>query len=1277
MSSIEEIYQKKTDHEHVLLRPDIYIGSIEKQLESLWVLKDGSFIHKKINYIPGLLKIFDEILVNAADNKQRDKSMKKLKVTIDENCISVFNDGESIPIVIHKDFDVYVAELIFGFLRTSSNYNANEERVVGGTYGLGSKLTNIFSTKFIVETQDSQRSKKFKQVFTNNMLNKSEPIIKDCIGSDFTRITFYPDFKKFGLEKLDIDMMDLLKRRVYDISGVCDPTLKVYLNDNRILVKNFKQYANLYNIGESKMHCKLNDKWEVLVHVSKEFKQISFVNAVCTSKGGTHVNSIVDQISKAICNVANKKNKTLQIKPKHVKNHLWVFVNTLIINPIFDSATKDTLITKPSQFGSDCILPIDFLNKITKSEIVSLVIESSHSKTIKNLKKTNGTKKKFLNIPKLDDANDAGGKFGNQCTLILTEGDSAKSLAVAGLSIVGRDRYGVFPLKGKPLNVRDASIEAVMKNIEITSLKQIIGLQHGKKYEDTSSLRYGHIMIMADQDHDGSHIKGLIINFFQKFWPELFKMPGFLQEFITPIVKISKKTESISFFTIPEYENWCLKNPTNGWFTKYYKGLGSSTDKEGKEYFSKLHKHVINFTHCTNNKSNPELSDTIPDYNLWPDENLIDMAFGKNWLSKTTKKKWNKSEADIRKDWIAKIKKNTFVDHSQKSLSYNDFINKELILFSIASNERAIPNMIDGLKPGQRKILFTCFQRNLKKEIKVAQLAGSVSEKAAYHHGEASLTSTIVNLAQNYVGSNNINLLIPAGQFGTRLEGGKDSASPRYIFTNLSRIARYIFPIEDDVICGFLKDDGLEVEPEFYAPIIPMVLINGSYGIGTGWSSNVPNYNPLDIVNILQCKLRGISCDLKLIPWYNGFNGLIEPSLDGKKFLIHGIIAKVQNDPLSLLITELPIGVWTSDYKLFLQHLLEIGVLSEMKEYHSTNNVCFFITLSSEELMSKLEIEGFHFTFQLTTTLTTSNMVLYNSNGYIQRYTSPEEILKEFYSMRLLKYQERKKFILHQMENECKRLSNQVRFIHETNIDKIKIRNETKKDIEIQLTLAHYDLFPTIQKKDKDKEEDENDNMKSKNLDFNYLLSMKIWSITREKALKFQRKLELEMKKVETLKSTSIEQIWLHDLDVFLEKWKEHKEIEHLAKQTIVVKPSKKIKVFRIPKLGEIIPVKHNPEGFKGTIIKSLETNTNKKQKIKTEHIEKPNSSQSKKDLKVEEPEKTNSSQLKKVKVEKPEKTNSKKTNSKKTNSKKTNSKRKSIHLDSLPISKKLKKEEI
>lgn len=451
--------------------------------------------------------------------------------------------------------------------------------------------------------------------------------------------------------------------------------------------------------------------------------------------------------------------------------------------------------------------------------MVETILSFAKFKQDQLLKKSDGSGKRtrISGLAKLDDANNAGGRNAGQCTLILTEGDSAKSLAVSGLSVVGRDNFGVFPLRGKLLNVREASNAQIMANAEISAIKQILGLRQGVVYKDTASLRYGHLMIMTDQDYDGSHIKGLIINFFDHFWPSLLKISGFLLEFITPIVKASKgkgaNRKEVSFFTIPEYEAWKGRNDDGkGWVLKYYKGLGTSTTEDAKKYFSDLGKHLKPFQ-AADDESRV----------------LIDMAF-------------SKKKADDRKEWLRGYVEGTFMDHSIPEIPLVDFVNKELILFSRADNIRSIPSAVDGFKPGQRKILFACFKRNLKSEIKVAQLAGYVSEHSAYHHGEVSLCMTIVNMAQVFVGSNNLNLLEPLGQFGTRLQGGKDAASPRYIFTNLSKLARTIFHPHDDPLLNYLNDDGQSIEPEWYIPILPMLLVNGGDGIGTGWSTAIPNY---------------------------------------------------------------------------------------------------------------------------------------------------------------------------------------------------------------------------------------------------------------------------------------------------------------------------------------------------------------------------------------------------------------------------------------------------
>ncbi|CAE7696469.1 TOP2, partial [Symbiodinium sp. KB8] len=482
------MYVKMTQLQHILKRPDTYVGSIESITQPMWVFDDASGMIKRrtISYVPGLYKIFDEILVNAADNKQRDASMDRLEVSIDPeaNVISVCNNGKGIPISMHKEHKVYVPDLIFGHLLTSSNYDDDEKKVTGGRNGYGAKLANIFSTSFTVETVDSRQGLKYIQTFTDNMGSKTEPeitkVAKDKRGrGDYTRITFSPDLARFGMETLDDDVVALLKKRVHDMAGVTDASVKVYLNGTRIAATGFEKYVGLYVPDESapRVFARINDRWEVCVSVSDgQFNQVSFVNAICTVKGGQHVDYIADQVTKEMVRLANRKNKGVQVKPHHVKNHLFVFVNALIENPAFDSQTKETLTTRSKAFGSTAELPPKFLKAVAAAGVVDRVLAWAKFKQTSELKRVGGSKKVNLSgIPKLNDANWAGGARSGQCTLILTEGDSAMTTAVSGLSVVGRDAYGVFPLKGKPLNVREATHASIMANTEISNIVKIMG----------------------------------------------------------------------------------------------------------------------------------------------------------------------------------------------------------------------------------------------------------------------------------------------------------------------------------------------------------------------------------------------------------------------------------------------------------------------------------------------------------------------------------------------------------------------------------------------------------------------------------------------------------------------------------------------------------------------------------------------------------------------------------------------------------------------------------
>ena len=1214
--TIEEQYQKVTQYEHILKRPDSYIGSIEFQKERLWVYNSETekLEFREVKYVPGLFKIFDEILVNAADNYQNDKSMKYIKVTIDrdKNTIKIKNGGRGIPIEIHKKYNMYVPQLIFGNLLTSSNYNDDVKKVTGGRNGYGAKLTNIYSKTFIVETAYSEKGKKYYQKFYNNMLKFDEPKIEDYSKDDYTCITFEPDLSRFGMTELDDDIVALFEKRVFDMAGITPKSVSVYLNNKKLNVKNFEDYIHMY-LDASKEEDEMDppivyesphERWEVGMSLSEsQFQQVSFVNAISTTKGGKHVDYCVEKIIKVIMEKIAKKDKNLNIKPQHIKQHLWIFVNCLIENPVFSSQTKETLTSKKEDFGSEFEFSDSFLKNVLKTNIVERCLRYAKTREEeKNLRKLNsGTKKtaRLIGIEKLDDANWAGTKNSSKCTLILTEGDSAKSLAMAGIEVVGRDAFGCFPLRGKLLNVRECSTHKILKNQEIQYLMKILGIKIGETYTDVKNLRYGSILIMTDQDVDGSHIKGLIINFIHTFWPSLIKLNGFMRQFITPILKASKGKEVKSFYTIPEYEKWVksMKNNVKGWKIKYYKGLGTSSNKEAQEYFANIQRHRIDF-----------------EYKDEKDDESIDMAF-------------NKKKTEERKNWLMNFDPNTPpLNLDVSKISYNKFINRELILFSMYDNQRSIPSVCDGLKPSERKILYGCFKKNLREEIKVAQLVGYISEHTAYKHGEQSLAGTIVAMAQNFVGSNNINLLMPNGQFGTRNKGGKDCASSRYIFTELNKVTRHLFNQNDSPLMDYIFEEGQKIEPKWYLPIIPMILVNGCEGIGTGWRSQLPCFNPHEIIKSLKSKLKGKGFT-SLQPWYKGYQGEIIENKDNKgHYIVTGQYHWDEENPKKVIITEIPIKKWTEDYKYFLQELMGIEIISrnneennkkkgkgngrkksqdksnkeeeekqkkkkkeiiveDIRENHTYNRVCFEVTLLDEYAKKfKQDDELFKKTFNLTSNINIKNMVLFSPEGKLKKYNSIEEILQTFYDLRLNYYVLRKEYMISLLKKEVATLSNKARFIKMVIEDEIVIKRKKRAVLVNELYELKFDTQTMLnEKKQKTKEEihremelqnntniedensinvndgnnisdnDENSEQKNKKneikpkvpiKEYDYLLNMNLWSLTQEKIEELLKQKELKEKELETLEKTEVETLWDNDLDNLEEELVKYEKME-------------------------------------------------------------------------------------------------------------------------------------
>jgi len=994
-----------------------------------------------------------------------------------------------------------------------------------------------------VETVDHVRGLKDVQEFKTNLTEICPPKITKCSSKKpYTRISFRPDYARLGIAGLTPEMTALFTKRVYDIAAVTDRSIRVKYNGAVVPVKDFKQYIGLYIRPEVKrVYEAPSDRWEYAVCLTNtdEFGHVSFVNGICTSKGGKHVEYIMGQLLRKLAAFIKTKKK-VDVKPATIKEQLTLFLRCDVENPAFSSQTKDELTTTSANFGSACTVSDEFVEKVAKMGVMDAACALTEVKEAKAAKKTDGAKTRTIRgIPKLIDANFAGTEKSGQCTIIFCEGDSAKAGIVSGLSKEDRNIIGVYPVKGKFMNVRGEAVKRIAENTEIAEIKRILGLENGRQYtaEDVAKrLRYGKVLFMTDQDLDGSHIKGLGINLFQSEWPSLTHIPGFIGFMNTPILKARKGAQERVFYNEGEFEAW--KSGTSGattsgasagaavdvstWNIKYYKGLGTSTGREFREYFE--HKKIVDFAHTG------ELSD-----------DAIDLVF-------------NKKRADDRKQWLSTYNRADHLDTSHKHVTYEDFMTREMKHFSIYDNQRSIANGMDGLKISLRKILYAAFKKGgLKTEIKVAQFSGYVSEHSGYHHGEASLNAAIIGMAQNFVGSNNINLFEPNGQYGTRLCGGRDSASERYIFTQLNPITRLIYRAEDDAVLEYLDDDGQLVEPTFYAPIVPMVLVNGTKGIGTGFSTDIMCHNPLQIIDhIANMLLQKPEAEWGPIdPYYRGFKGSItsltssssssSSSGSGGKFLVRGLHA-VDAAKKQVRVTELPVGYWTEDFKKHLESLIETGAIKDYVDMSTDTVVDFTITFpATADLTTPIfaavvdhgcctAVEKL---LKLYTTESTSNMHLFDSQDQLKKYGSVRDIVRDYHATRLSLYGKRKTHQLAAMSAELLILGNKARYIQELLDGSIDLRRKRGDELTAMLQSKGYDQVEGDQQ-------------------YKYLLKLPMDSVSEENVQKLLKEKGQKESHHAALQGTSIEQLWLADLAELRAEYVKQEEKRMAAEVSVV-----------------------------------------------------------------------------------------------------------------------------
>lgn len=1113
-------YLKITDIEHVLLRPEVYIDSVTPEIMNEWIFSDEfKLVNKPIQIAPALIRIFIEPLSNAIDNIQRSiNSGSKtkctvVKVNIDKNTgeTTVYNDGDVIPVEMHDEYKIYNHTLLFSQMRTSSNYIDSDVREnVSGRNGMGVKATACLSSFFQVRGFDPNNSKLFTQKWNNNLSKTDGPnvVVNKKLKTGFTEVKYIPDFIRFGIDGYTDDIINLYKRFVVDCC-IFDKDCKIYFNDELLSnkIKNLNDYSKLYEqkiMDEDeedneedlektptknkrrKEECVLiNYKGsEVLLQPSNGVESIciSFANRIFTSLGGVHVKAWYDALLTPILKKINKKG-TQALTLEQIKHFFKLFVISTVVNPKYDNQCKRML---KSPTVETEVKPKD-IKDIMDWKIIEKIQNLIDMKNNINMLNKINVKKTVLDIEGLELCDNAKGKNGYKCMLAICEGKSAKTFIMGGrtngIEDLKADSISVFPIKGKLLNTRKEKPTKIASSEVITNLIKIIGIKQNLDYTDDvnfKTLRHGKILIVVDQDTDGTHIMGLFINFIEHLFPSILKRKEpFIVSLQTPLVRVESKPKDLLFYDIRQYEEYVLKQGKKKVKAVYYKGIGGVKNKTHlNEIFGKK---LLELKHT--NETTSTLNKVFSIKNA------------------DNRKAWMKAfQEDDNKDECVTFKSDSSFE--KKSTGIDDYINKTMIYFSIEDCERSIPGL-DGLKESQRKVLYGCFKRKLNytsASIKVFQLGGYVAEHTDYHHGDSSMNGTIINLAQFFVGANNIPLLKNDGQFGTRLGGGKDHASARYIDTGLEELTRNIFIDDDDHLLTYKVDGDSSIEPVFYVPIIPFILVNGAQGMGTGWSTNIPQHNPLDIIKQVRNWIDEKQVE-NIDPWYYGFKGTIE-KIGDNKYNTHGIITRIKEG--KQLITELPIGEWTNRYKERLTEMYKNQQIKDFTPPESDTDVNIIITETKDGLICNKN------NMKLINKITTTNMVMFDEKGIIRKFNSTSDIISHYCPIRLEYYVKRIEYMIKTVESELVLLRNKQRFIEDVIENKIIIQKRNEHDISIELDEKKFEKVDGS---------------------FAFLLSLQLRTLTKESVEKIKNDVQAKQDKLDELKSKDAKEFWIEDLD--------------------------------------------------------------------------------------------------------------------------------------------------
>lgn len=1164
----------------ILREPDTFTGSVvrEPKVEFTYNREFNVMRRNVVDASQAIKHLFVETLSNALDSIQRAREAKLpvgfVKVDFETDgpgIISITNCSADIMPVRKNEKGVWQPESLLGRLLSSSNYKA-KGKTWAGKNGMGGSLANIFSDSFVVEVWDHVRHLYYKQSWKDNMTLDGEPQILPWYNETnqvpnqcgMVKVSYKLQLWRFGYEEgsqhYEESLIDYYIRKVIEGSFTskglaCTVRYKDF--EKTFIIKDIESYSRMFfedTLPERKIiytHKSKHDIEAIIYDTPDVGYQVSFVNGQVTAMGGVHVDEVLKPLLAKVSSLIQEMDKEdPKLNINDLLLHTTAFISVRVPDPKFTSQTKERLSSpRPNAHWHE-----DILQELAQWDMFAAIRETVIAKKRRVLSKTDGKKTKFVNIAKAEDANKAGGPESHLCRLIICEGDSAKNYALESLDYRegGRDYIGIYPISGKIINVVNASMEQLIKNKQITELKMILGLVQDSDLmvdENYHKLRYGKVEIMTDADGDGSHIRGLLMLFLAMGFPG-FLFRECLQTWLTPLVRATKsKTNVLSFYTMKEFSDWKnqqTEQELKKWKVKYYKGLGSSDTDEIKE-------------DCAKSKL---LTQTME-----PDdrEKLIN-AFDKTRVSFRKEQVYQRvHEGDMRDTSLAEMTKQTV----------EQFINTDLLDYTLLSINRAIPNLMDGLKVSERKALWYGL-KYLKGEMKTSQVANDTANKMDYPHNEDILARTISNMTQEFPGSNNMAYFQGRGKFGAMYRHAPSAG--RYTYVAPNWWLRMVFRTEDDEIMPMMSEEGKECEPEFLIPIIPMVLINGCLGIATSVSTFVPAYNPTDIVKELKRILTNSSpIRTLLVPYYRGFKGTVELLVDRKKAhreLLANQTEETPNKVSSRLrgpkkavfdtrtyedelpkhinaiqfcgcyqekpgkivrITELPIGFAGEDYKQLLDQWREQKRIKDYDNHSKVNSMDFTVygvedpTYQSLCLVRRMGTTNKNLITPVGGFPCATNTKLLKGESnerYIpEKYETVHDILDTYVECRLHYYKIRKNNIVNKLNMELYKLKNKARFIKLVLDGELKIQNVPIETIEM--------------------------GMKKNNLPMELLDHTSVKSFTKEEVIRLNDKIEKLSAEAGCYNSKSVQEIWLDDLQEFETAYLKHYKQES-AKFSVV-----------------------------------------------------------------------------------------------------------------------------